>query len=108
MPFATAIAGAALALSGGCNGINILMGNDDGFGSGNLRQLYDMLTDAGHNGECAPLPSQWKIDVVFSLHRVPRASAKWPRRTCRLHHRSHPGRTGVAQLGSRGGAFSRT
>jgi hypothetical protein len=27
------------------------MGNDDGFGSGNLRELYKLLVDAGHEGK---------------------------------------------------------
>lgn len=40
---------AALALAAGSNGLNILMGNDDGFGSANLRELYRMLRAAGHN-----------------------------------------------------------
>ena len=44
------ITGAALAFFGISNGLNILMNNDDGFGSGNLRELYKMLKGAGHNG----------------------------------------------------------
>ncbi|KAK0649952.1 acid phosphatase [Cercophora newfieldiana] len=51
MRFPSILTGAAITLffSGVCNGVNILMSNDDGFGSGNLRQLYDMLTGVGHN-----------------------------------------------------------
>ena len=44
------VAGAALLLAGCSNGINILLNNDDGFGSGNLRELYKLLKAAGHNG----------------------------------------------------------
>ena len=44
------LTGAALFLASYCNGINILMNNDDGFGSGNLRELYKLLKAAGHNG----------------------------------------------------------
>jgi 5'-nucleotidase len=48
------IGGIALALSGFSNGINILMSNDDGFGSANLRQLSQMLLNAGHDGKSKP------------------------------------------------------
>jgi 5'-nucleotidase len=49
------IAASALCLAGFGNGINILMNNDDGFGSGNLRELYKQLKAAGHNGMCLPI-----------------------------------------------------
>ncbi|KAK0718528.1 acid phosphatase precursor [Lasiosphaeria miniovina] len=49
MRYSSALAGAALVLAGFCNGINILLSNDDGFGSGNLRELYKLLKGAGHN-----------------------------------------------------------
>lgn len=42
---------AALGLAASADALKILMGNDDGFGSGNLRELYKMLVDAGHEGE---------------------------------------------------------
>ena len=45
----TALA-AALALAASSDALKILMGNDDGFGSGNLRELYKLLVDAGHDG----------------------------------------------------------
>jgi 5'-nucleotidase len=41
---------AALGLASSSDALRILMGNDDGFGSGNLRELYKMLVDAGHDG----------------------------------------------------------
>lgn len=41
---------AALGLAASADALKILMGNDDGFGSGNLRELYKMLVDAGHEG----------------------------------------------------------
>ncbi|KAH7123984.1 survival protein sure-like phosphatase/nucleotidase [Dendryphion nanum] len=43
------VALAALALSSTTNGLKILMNNDDGFGSGNLRELYKLLKGAGHD-----------------------------------------------------------
>ncbi|KAH6638045.1 survival protein sure-like phosphatase/nucleotidase [Boeremia exigua] len=39
---------AALGLASSSDALKILMGNDDGFGSGNLRELYKLLKDAGH------------------------------------------------------------
>jgi 5'-nucleotidase len=41
---------AALGLASSTDALKILMGNDDGFGSGNLRELYKLLVDAGHEG----------------------------------------------------------
>lgn len=32
-------------------GLNILMNNDDGFGSANLREFYKVLKSKGHNGK---------------------------------------------------------
>ncbi|KAK3319059.1 acid phosphatase precursor [Apodospora peruviana] len=49
MRFPSSFAGTALVLTGFSNGLNILMNNDDGFGSGNLRELYKLLKGAGHN-----------------------------------------------------------
>lgn len=40
---------AALGLASSADALKILMGNDDGFGSGNLRELYKILVDAGHD-----------------------------------------------------------
>lgn len=40
---------AALGLASSSDALKILMGNDDGFGSGNLRELYKLLVDAGHD-----------------------------------------------------------
>lgn len=42
---------AALGLAASCDALKILMGNDDGFGSGNLRELYKLLKAGGHEGE---------------------------------------------------------
>ena len=42
---------AALGLASSSDALQILMGNDDGFGSGNLRELYKLLKDAGHEGK---------------------------------------------------------
>lgn len=36
---------------GSTHGLNILMNNDDGFGSANLREFYKVLKSKGHNGE---------------------------------------------------------
>lgn len=41
---------AALGLASSSDALRILMGNDDGFGSGNLRELYKLLNEAGHEG----------------------------------------------------------
>lgn len=40
---------AATTLTPTASALNILMNNDDGFGSANLRALYSMLVDAGHD-----------------------------------------------------------
>lgn len=42
---------AAGMLLGTAHGLNILMNNDDGFGSANLREFYKVLKSKGHNGE---------------------------------------------------------
>ncbi|KZM28017.1 5'-nucleotidase [Ascochyta rabiei] len=44
----TTVLTAALGLASSSDALKILMGNDDGFGSGNLRELYKLLVDAGH------------------------------------------------------------
>ncbi|KAK5994804.1 Acid phosphatase [Cladobotryum mycophilum] len=49
MHFPNLLAGAALLLASSAQAINILMSNDDSFGSGNLRETYRLLKDAGHN-----------------------------------------------------------
>lgn len=41
---------AALGFASSSDALKILMGNDDGFGSGNIRELYKLLVDAGHEG----------------------------------------------------------
>lgn len=51
MRFASLLAGAVLGLATSSQAINILLNNDDGFGSGNLRELYRILKDKGHNGK---------------------------------------------------------
>ncbi|KAF9741637.1 hypothetical protein PMIN06_010556 [Paraphaeosphaeria minitans] len=48
MKFASTLA-AALSLASTATALNILMSNDDGFGSGNLRELYKLLKAAGHD-----------------------------------------------------------
>ncbi|KAF2807008.1 acid phosphatase precursor [Mytilinidion resinicola] len=49
MLFSSSIALAALSLASVANGLSILMSNDDGFGSGNLRELYKILKADGHD-----------------------------------------------------------
>lgn len=49
MRFSLLLAGAGVML-GSANGLNILMNNDDGFGSANLREFYKVLKSKGHNG----------------------------------------------------------
>jgi 5'-nucleotidase len=41
---------ASLSLACSTDALKILMGNDDGFGEGNLRELYKLMVDAGHEG----------------------------------------------------------
>ncbi|KAJ4360710.1 uncharacterized protein N0V89_001277 [Didymosphaeria variabile] len=48
MRFATTLA-AVLSLASTSSALNILLNNDDGFGSGNLRELYKLLKAAGHD-----------------------------------------------------------
>lgn len=63
---------AALFLAGSSHGLNILLNNDDGFGSGNLRELYRLLKGEGHNG-IVPTPS---IEVYVRLMNA--QSGSWP------------------------------
>ena len=48
---------AALGLAASGDALRILMGNDDGFGSGNLRELYKLLKAGGHEGQHAHSPA---------------------------------------------------
>lgn len=57
MRVSSVLAGAAVFLASSSNALNILMNNDDGFGSGNLREVYRLLKKEGHNGE------QWRLGV---------------------------------------------
>lgn len=43
------VAATALALSSSVASLNILLGNDDGFGSAQIRETYRLLKKAGHN-----------------------------------------------------------
>lgn len=45
------VAGASLLLASSSHGLNILLNNDDGFGSANLREVYRLLKEEGHNGK---------------------------------------------------------
>ncbi|KAF5020327.1 hypothetical protein F66182_7633 [Fusarium sp. NRRL 66182] len=49
MRLSSVLAGAALLFASSSQAINILLNNDDGFGSANLRELYRMLKEEGHN-----------------------------------------------------------
>lgn len=49
MRFFTTASAATLALSGTASGLNIMIGNDDDFGTANIRETYRLLTEAGHN-----------------------------------------------------------
>lgn len=42
----------ALALASSTSALNILLNNDDGFGSSNIRELYRLLKEDGHDGTC--------------------------------------------------------
>ncbi|KAF4445628.1 5 3 -nucleotidase [Fusarium albosuccineum] len=49
MRLSSVLAGAALLFASSSQGLNILLNNDDGFGSANLRELYRILKGNGHN-----------------------------------------------------------
>lgn len=50
MRVSTFLAAATLSLASSSSALNILLNNDDGFGSGNLREVYRLLKKAGHDG----------------------------------------------------------
>lgn len=56
--FATVISAAALLslAPAPTHALKILMNNDDGFGSGNLREFYRILKGMGHDGSSPPIP----------------------------------------------------
>lgn len=54
-------AAAVFSLASSSSGLNILLNNDDGFGSGNLRELYRLLKHEGHDGT----KSQLRIDRKY-------------------------------------------
>lgn len=56
MRLSTLFAGAALFT--GSQGLNILLNNDDGFGSANLRETYRLFKEKGHNGKTSWSPNQ--------------------------------------------------
>lgn len=58
----------SLALAGSAQALNILLNNDDGFASGNLREVYRLLNEAGHNG-LSPITwdLQWQDSNFYSL-----------------------------------------
>ncbi|KID74558.1 Acid phosphatase [Metarhizium brunneum] len=49
MRFSTLLAGLTLGFASSSQAINILLNNDDGFASGNLREVYRLLKTAGHD-----------------------------------------------------------
>ncbi|KAJ4257969.1 hypothetical protein NW762_008106 [Fusarium torreyae] len=49
MRLSSILAGAALLLVPSSQALNILLNNDDGFGSANLRELYRIFKENGHN-----------------------------------------------------------
>jgi 5'-nucleotidase len=63
MRVSTLFAAGALAM-GSANALNILMNNDDGFGSANLREFYKVLKAKGHNGMLFRLV----VDIRGSLY----------------------------------------
>lgn len=86
---------AAGMLLGTAHGLNILMNNDDGFGSANLREFYKVLKSKGHNGESSRMNFYLPMcpgltERPLSLDRSARRSAERPRRPFRLHHLSEP------------------
>ncbi len=61
MRVASIFSAAVLGLASSSHGLNILLNNDDGFGSGNLRETYRLLKEAGHNGmpQTSDFPETW-------------------------------------------------
>ncbi|RKK75123.1 hypothetical protein BFJ71_g17168, partial [Fusarium oxysporum] len=49
MRLSSIFAGAALFSASYSNALSILLNNDDGFGSGNLREMYRIFKEKGHN-----------------------------------------------------------
>lgn len=49
LPSFVSIAAAALTLASAASSINIMLGNDDGFASAQLRETYRLLKEKGHN-----------------------------------------------------------
>lgn len=50
MRLSNLLAGATLAFATSSQALNILLNNDDGFGSANLREVYRLLKKDGHDG----------------------------------------------------------
>lgn len=84
MRYSSLITAGALALVGSGNGLNILMNNDDGFGSGNLRELYKLLKAKGHDG------------ISFSSHQTNLSRNELTGRTKYGSSRQQPRRAGRA------------
>jgi hypothetical protein len=51
MRLSSIFAGVALLSASSSQALNILLNNDDGFGSANLRETYRLLKGKGHNGK---------------------------------------------------------
>ena len=58
MRFSAVITGLT-GLVASVNAANILLNNDDGFGSGNLREVYRLLKKEGHDGKTLPGKHEW-------------------------------------------------
>lgn len=84
MRLALALCSAILGLASSSHALNILLNNDDGFGSANLRETYRLLREAGHNG-LSNMPFyavEYSVDSVYqprSLDCGTRNEAERPR-----------------------------
>jgi 5'-nucleotidase len=77
MRLSSFIAGAALLSASGANALNILLNNDDGFGSGNLREMYRIFKEKGHNGKpAATYRETWLTFVVWLVAPATKQSGK--------------------------------
>jgi hypothetical protein len=77
------LAAAFISLASFSSGLNILLNNDDGFGSGNLRELYRLLKHEGHDGTRTQLRLGYIAianELGFSLDCRSRNKAERPRR----------------------------
>jgi hypothetical protein len=114
MRLSSLLAGATLAFATTSQALNILLNNDDGFGSANLREVYRLLKKDGHDGK-ETNSLLWFAMLLCSLLTASFASvdcrpSSAPERTgrpVRVYPVCQPHRPISVQHYSRGGAIGR-